>query len=171
MDNSSGKFWSDMPMWAKGVTRTIIVVGFAFAGWITYKFIKKMGESRDDNDAIRDSSSALNQLQHSGITPSYNPSQYSSWALIFKEAMDGCGDGAINTIPIFKNMRNDADIHSLIKAYGVKTVDKCGIGNGDFTGNLPATLAYKYSGVESTLPFGLGGINSILQKNGLTFRF
>jgi hypothetical protein len=69
-------------------------------------------------------------------------------------------------------MKNDADIHALITAYGERTVDKCGVGTGDFKGDLPSTLAYKYSGAEGSVTgSSIAMINSILKSNGLTFKF
>ena len=156
----------------------IITLG-SVALFFTFRHMwKKHQDQKGSKQAEADSQSALGALQNNGIKPSYSPAQFSNWANVIKQAMDGCGDGWVNTIQIWRAMKNDADIYALIVAYGTQTVDRCGWGNGDFVGDLSSTLAYKYSGAEMsafvTMGEGAGSIpkiNKILQANGVTFKF
>lgn len=171
MDNKKS-FWADMPPMAKGIIGVLGTAAVIFAGWKTYKWLKRKQDTKGSTTDVNQSQSTLNTLGNQGIKMTYPPVQYTTWANTMQQAMDGCGPGWATQLPIWTGMKNDADVHALIVAYGTRTVDKCGVFTGDFTGDLAATLAYKFSGVEGSVFSGsLSDINSILKKNGVTFKF
>ncbi len=165
-------FISDMPPIFKGIIGVVVVAGVGFAAWKTYKWIQEHGKQKGSRTDLNLSQSTLNTLSNQGIRPTYSPVQYSTWSNSLQQAFDGCGLGWTTQASVWRSMKNDADIHALITAYGERTVDKCGVGTGDFKGDLPSTLAYKYSGAEGSVTgSSIAMINSILKSNGLTFKF
>lgn len=151
----------------------VIVVFLALLAWGIYTWIRNWIAERDFNKAVKQSKDALKNLADQGIYPTYSPAEFTIMANTLQQALDGCGAGFDETLaPAFGKMRNDADIYKLIESYDVRKVDKCGLFTGDFTGDLGATLTYKFSGLEDYLIDGsLEKINTILKNNGLKFTF
>lgn len=152
-----------------------IIIGaiVLFILYKAYRIWKDAKDAKNYNAAVNQSQTAINQLAQQGILPSYGQAQYTTLTNTIQQALDGCGAGFDETLkPAFEKMKNDADIYALIKAYGVRTIDKCGLFNGDLNGDLSATLAYKFSGLEDYMIDGsIEKINKILSGNGLTFQF
>lgn len=155
-----------------------IVVVLAIIAYQIFLYFKRKAESGNYNAAVNQSQTALIQLEQQGIKPSYGQAQYTAWANTLAIQFEGCnaaGSAAAfwdALTPIFQSMKNDADVYALIKAYNVRTFDKCGLFTGDFTGDLSASLSEKFSGLEGSLiRKSIGDINDILQKNGVGFKF
>lgn len=171
------KFWTwfrSFPWYVQ-----VIFIGIVlFIIYQVYKWIKAKAESGNYNAAVNQSQTALTQLAQQGINPSYGQVQYTSWANMLQGQFEGCSAaGAAASFweviePVFKGMKNDADIYALIKAYGVRSFDKCGLWNGDFNGDLSSSLSEKLTGLEGVI-IGktMSDINDILKKNSLTFTF
>lgn len=153
----------------------IVLAGAGLATWGIIegvKYAKKIAREAKSREAVKESKDTLKDLQKEGIKPSYSDSQYLAWAQSLQQQFDGCGTGTDKLSGIYSNMKNDADINKLIVAYGTRTVDKCGLGTGDFSGELTSTMAYKFSGVEGALnPYAVTIINSYFGKRGMKFRF
>lgn len=168
------KWFLGLERWLK----IVIIVAIIIIAYFLYRWIRGMVRASNYNAAVTQSNTALNQLAQQGINPSYAQAQYTSWANNLQGAFQGCSaaGGAANfwqTIePIFKAMKNDADIYALIANYAVRTIDKCGLLTGDFEGDLAATLSEKFSGIEGAIiGYNTSDINQILKANGLTFTF
>lgn len=151
----------------------VIVALLLLLAWGIYTWIRNWIAERDFNKAVNQSKDELKKLAQQGIYPTYADADYTIMANTLQQALTGCGAGFDETLaPAFQKMRNDADIYKLITAYDVRKVDKCGVFTGDFTGDLAATLTYKFSGLEDYLIDGsLEKINAILKNNGLKFTF
>lgn len=162
-------FWNQLPLYGKVILLAII----AFLLYKLYRYIKVKIESANYNAAVTQSNTAITQLAQQGIKPSYAQAQYTGWANTLQHAMDGCGASFTETIkPVFDGMKNEADIYALIAAYDVRSIDKCGLFTGDFTGDLSATLAYKFSGIEGIVVSGsIADINNILKQKGISYTF
>lgn len=170
-----------MIKWLKGLPlylQIIILAILAFIAYQIFKWIKTKAESGNYNAAVNQSQTALIQLAQQGIKPSYGQAQYTAWANTLAIQFEGCNAaGSASAFwdaltPIFQSMKNDADVYALIKAYDVRTFDKCGLFTGDFTGDLSASLSEKFSGLEGSLiRKSIADINDILQKNGVGFKF
>lgn len=163
-----------LPMWGQ-IAFWAFVLFLVYKG---YKAFKKWQESSNYSATVNQSQIAIEQLSQQGVHPTHSQAQYSSWANTLQGAFEGCsgaGDASSfwsNLSSVFKEMKNDADVYALIKAYGVRTIDKCGIGTGDFKGDLSGTLSEKFSGIEGVIiRYSITDINDILQKNGVTFKF
>lgn len=156
----------------------VIVIAVILAIYFIYRWLKNMANASNYNAAVNQSVTALHELAAHGIKPSYGQAQYTSWANNLQGVFEGCSAAGSSTAfwetvePIFKAMKNDADVYALIAAYGVRTIDKCGLFTGDFEGDLAATLSEKFSGIEGTIiKYNTSDINAILKSNGLTFTF
>lgn len=163
-----------LPIWGQVIFWAFVV----FVLYKIYRWFERKAQAGKYNAAVNESQTALNQLAQQGVTPTYGKAQYTSYADSLQGAFQGCG-GAIsansfwNTVePVFKAMKNDADVYALIAAYGVRVIDACGYWQGDFEGNLPATLSEKFSGWEGAFNnYSIEDINNILKKNGIVFSF
>lgn len=168
------KWFTEKPLWFQ----IGIIILIAFILYQIYKWIKAKAEAGNYNAAVSQSQTALNQLAQQGVTPSYGQAQYTTWANSLESLFQGCtlandsASGWPALSEIFNNMKNDADIYALIKAYGVRTTDRCGLWNGDNSSDLSATITDHFSGAEAFLiRHSISDINDILKKNGLTFTF
>lgn len=168
------KWFTGLDTWLKIVIIIVIVI----IAYLLYRWIRNIINSRNYNAAVNQSQTALNQLSQQGINPSYPQAQYTTWGNNLQGAFEGCSAAGSSVSfwetvePIFKAMKNDADIYALIKGYGVRTIDKCGLLTGNFEGDLSATLSEKFSGVEGVIiKYNFSDINAILKANGITFTF
>lgn len=144
----------------------LIVGGSLVVLYIIWKQIQKAQQAKNYNEAISQAQTSINQLAQQGVKPTYGQAQYSGWANSMQQALDGCGGGWTTQQGIWSKLLNKADVYSLISAYGVRKIDKCGVGTGDFEGDLNASLAYKFSGVEGDVIEGsIDKINAILKAN------
>ncbi len=169
---SAGKnIWGiikDSPPWAKGIL--ILGTGAAayFAGLSIYRrFRDKAKEEAADKisqQTLDTANSTLDNLKKSGVQPTYPESQYQAWA----DAAYACynGWGTCETDTIFVNLKNDADMYALIKAFGIRTISS-GKWNPtpDFRGNFPAVVR------DELNDWQVQEVNKVLAKNGLTFKF
>lgn len=163
-----------LPKWLQ----IVIVIVIIILAYLIYRWVKTKASSGNYNAAVNQSQTALNQLATQGVTPSYGQAQYTGYANALQEAFSGCSavwnsDSFQEKVEqVFSAFKNDADVYALISAYGVRTIDKCGAFTGDFTGDLSATLAYKFSGVEGAfIRFSISDINNIMKKNGIVYSF
>lgn len=169
---STASTFKQLPTWAKGLIAVAVVGGTGFAAWKVYKVVQKRIQSKSNRMTAKESKKELQNLAEQGIKPTYSDSQFANWAQTLVQAFDGCGTGSEKLYNIFGRMNNDADIHKLIETFGTRTFDKCGIGTGDFTGDLTSAIAYKFSGVEGALnPYVITNINTAFQKKGIKFKF
>lgn len=157
---------SDLPKWAKGIIAVAIVGG---VGFIAYKIYKKIQQSNEEKGSKQENSQAqseLDKLIKKGIKPTYQQSQYSSYANTLWEAMDGYGTNEDLIMRVFANLKNDADFLSLSKAYGIRTVSS-GVGNPEpnYRGTLSGALA---SELENSK---IRDINASMSKKGITYKF
>ena len=158
------KYYDQLPPWAKG---TVAVGALLFTGlalWKAYGLVTNFWEQQKGSNALKDTTNELEKLQEKQIVPSYPDIQYELWANAIQECFNGWGTCSGDTI--FVNLRNDADMIKLIKAFGVRTISS-GAWNpaGDTTGDLSKVIRdeLSISQIEAT--------NKILVKNGITFKF
>lgn len=164
MEKGAYKWYKDLPPWAKGVVVVGGLTGAFFGGRAVYHLISNAIDKAQKGQALKDVKSDLNNLMLQGIFPSYNDSQYKTWA----DGMEACyqGWGTCTGDTIFVNMKNDADVLKLIEAFGVRTISS-GRWNPapDFTGDLPAVLRDELTGTD------IESINNALGDKKIKFRF
>lgn len=123
--------------------------------------------SKGQQQELTDNTTTIKNLEEQGLTPSYEPAQYSTWANQLQEAFDGCGTSNQIWQNVFQKLQNDLDVALLIKAYGVRTFDECNLefDFGDFSGSLSEALVHELSSSE------IKEINQYLQSNNVNYRF
>jgi hypothetical protein len=176
MSKGFGKYYGDLPTWAKGV---VTVGGIAIIGYITWNEIKKIKVKKDLKEAMKVSNNAkseANVLQRKGMKASYGETQYESFALKLVEAMNGCGTTIDSVKQVFESMQNKTDVLRLIEFFGVRYYSPC-IASSPisyfrsyfdekaFGGSLQTWLEYDLSSSE------IENINNILKGKNIDFKF
>jgi hypothetical protein len=185
MQNKVYQFYKELPSWAKGI---VAIGGIAIVYFTTKSIIKRLrihSEGKKDRETLQTQETEIKNIQQGGAKATYFDSQYKTWATQLKEQYDGC-DGSFGrpilqfippdwlfgtmwsnsgsaTANIFMKLKNDVDYLKLSTAYGISTYDKCGLFNGDFTGNLQSSIIDELDENERN------SLNKILMKNGITY--
>lgn len=168
------RIYEDLPPWARGV---VIVGGLTIVYFTSKSVVASINAAKARKEANKtniDAQNNLEQLAQQGVKPSYQSSQYKSWADQIAAQFDGCDwsvgmAGLILTESgrvlneICKQLKNDADFLSLETAFGLRTFSNCGPFSGKFTGTLPGAVASELSSWE------IGTINGTLKTNGIKF--
>ena len=135
--------FSDMPPWAKGVIGILIVTGVGVVAYKIYKALHKDEEKKKSKDAVISFSKDVDNYQKQGMRLSFPPSQYASAANTIANLLSGCDTfgSEINAIrEVIKVVKNKLDWAFLIKTFGVRSIDNCGIGTGDTSYELTTLL-------------------------------
>lgn len=177
MANKLYEAWIGLPGWAKGVTAVggMAIVYFTGRGFINR--LKDKANQEKEKQTIAQAGRDLAGLKKSGVIPSYSPTQYKSWADGIEKQFSGCdwseavkpylsGSGKY-VYDIIGKMKNDADVLSLVQAFGVRTYDQCGISLGD--GNITAGLSQAIS--DELYSYEIEKINGVLASKKINFRF
>jgi hypothetical protein len=134
---------SDLPKWAKGIIAIAIVGGVGYIAYKIYQSIKKVGDEKDVNKVLISTDKELNDLLKSGAKPSFPTSNYYTASNTIKQLLDGC-DTSQNelaaTYEVVKVVKSRIDWLMLVKAFGKRLIDNCGIGTGDTLYDLPTLL-------------------------------
>lgn len=164
MNKTAIQFIKDLPPWSKGLL-AVGALGVVVALGLTVRnYIKKKNDSKDSSDAVNEAQNEIKNLAAKGINPTYQPSQYKIWANAAEECFQGYGTCTGDTI--FMNMKNDADVLALIKAFGVRTIS-----SGRFNPE-PDTVGDLSKIIRSELSISdINAINKILALKGITYKF
>lgn len=135
--------WSSLPTWAKGTIAVVSVLAVGAIGFAIYKGVKKAIEKGKEGKEGRESKDELQQLENSGIKPTFSDAEAQAKVSSLISAANECdptGSGATQIISIMKGLKNEADYHKLSATFGTKTWDECLWGTGDVTGSLTTLL-------------------------------
>jgi len=162
--SSAATYYKQLPDWAKGTVAVASVATVLIVLYKGYSTIKNYLEKKRLESAVADTKGELDNLSQAGVQPSYSDIQYQLWTNAIEQCFQGWGSCEGDTI--YVNLKNDADMLKLIKAFGVRTI-KSGTWNpaSDSTGDLAAITRDELS--ESQIE----GINKTLEKNGIKYRF
>jgi hypothetical protein len=174
--NKLAKSYNQLPSWSRGIIGVVGVVAIAFVGYNIYSKIKKAKDLKEANVGAREAESEINALIRKGIKPSYSPSQYTNWVQRLVEAMNDCGTDEKSVYSVFENMKNKADVLSMIKSFGIQYYRPCGatqpisyakylFDNKSFGGSLATFLQYDLSVSE------IAKINKILEGKKIDYKF
>jgi hypothetical protein len=174
--NKLAKSYNELPSWSKGVIGVITVGAIALVGYSIYSSIKKAKDIKNANVGGREAEKELIELAKKGIKPTYSPSQYTNWVQRLVEAISDCGTDEKSVYSVFENMKNKADILSLIASFGVQFYRPCGatqpisyakylFDNKSFGGSLSTFLEYDLSVSE------IQKINKILESKKIDYKF
>lgn len=174
------EYYKELPGWAKG---TIVVGGIvivSFTGWKVYKGIQQAVDKAKANKSIADVKGERLAEENKGIAGSFSDSQYQGFASAIQNQFEGCDFST--TVPFFpgkdltysgrilynilSSLKNNVDFLKLVEAWGIRTYDACGIGNGDVINvNLYGAVTDELTSDEITL------INDLLKTKGITYTF
>ena len=125
MKGDTIKYYNGLPQWARG----IVVVGGLVIGYIAVNaVIKKITQNKKDASALQEISTAsgdLNSVIASGTNPTLNNSQLEAMSSAIIEASNGCGTDNNMIFNTFSKIKNDADILSFIKVFGLRKKTRC----------------------------------------------
>jgi hypothetical protein len=158
------------------VVKGVVVVGAGLLVYGVYKAIKKEKDKKEATQAAQQAAAELALLQSQGIRPSYQLSQYLSYADKLVQAMNGCGTDESMIYSVFNAMKNEADVLQLITSFGLRYYTPCPVSDPisytiwqfndhAYGGELSTWLSYDLSDNE------ISKINSILRSKGITFQF
>lgn len=161
-----GKAYSDLPTWAKGILwvgGAVVAVGII----ITIKnYIKKAKDTASAKETLKDATDRLQELQRQGIRPTASDVQYKTWADSIHSAMNGYGSDEEAIFNVMRNMKNEADVIMLIRAFDVRTISSGRFNvEPDLTHALPAAMTSELSSGE------IKEVNDILLARGIRFQF
>jgi hypothetical protein len=108
---------------------------------------------------------AASDAASQGQAPNYTSTQYASWAAeIQSEGNRLFPSSGTNTLQIFSEyMDNDADVYSLIAAFGNYSPIDLGIPDSSY--NLPTWIWAAFTNAA------VASFNTQLQQNGVNFQF
>jgi hypothetical protein len=155
--------YNGLPSWAKGI---VVVGSFAAVGYTSYLIYKKVQAINASRDAKREVEKTTDELKKLNVKPTLMPSQIDSVANQLFTAMNGYGTDYNSILKALVYINNNADMLSVIKAYGVRELSS---GNFNPEPNLTGTLGQAFS-IE------LGSdqrtaVNNLLARKGVTYRF
>lgn len=176
MQKGFGKYYSDLPSWAKGV---VSVGGIAIVGFVIWNAYKKVKDKKNLQDALlvaKDAKAEAQILQSKGIKASYTQTQYEAFSLKLVEAMNGCGTSIGSVNSVFEAMKNKTDVLRLIEVFGVRYYRPCPATDplsyarymydqNIFGGNLQTWIEYDLSSKE------VSNVNNILSAKNIDFKF
>jgi hypothetical protein len=165
------KYYEQLPPWAKGV---VFVGGALVVYMVGNKLYKKVFPSAKDvanRQLLTNVNSEISKFQNKGLKPSYNDSNYITFANTIYEGMRYCvGDDYGAVEENLKKMKNDLDVAKLIKAFGQKQNYCFGIPTGgemDLFTFVKKELGNDYGGLTD---YRLQRVNSDWTKKGITYK-
>jgi len=118
-------YYNGLPTWARGV----VVVGGLVIGYIAVNaIIKKINQNKADAAAQQEINTAGGDLKSviaSGTNPTLNNSELEAMSNAIIEASNGCGTDNNMIYATFDKIKNDADILSFIKVFGLRKKTRC----------------------------------------------
>jgi len=154
---------SKLPAWANGVIVIGSVALVGFIVYVVYKSISKAKESKVAKDLVNQAEKDLKNWSNTGgkLTYANNMNVYNSTANTIQQLLDGC-ETQQTEIEVIKNIihccKNQGDWLQLVKVFGTRTIDNCGVGTGDSIVALPELLKDQLDTMGSSHPLGVGTI-------------
>lgn len=170
------KYYADQPRWAKGLIGVTVVGGVAFIGWKIYRAAQRRKQIERAAALARQAASDLEKLIKDGVKPSWSKTQYEAWSQMLAQAMGGCGSDEDAILAVFGNMKNDADVLSLIATFGVRAYEPCfytnPIDHALWVFNQEAFASSLDAWFARDLSTGnIDDINKVLSGKGIKYRF
>ncbi len=150
----------------RGLVVTVAVIGaLGVAGFLIYRKIKLKKKEQSSKDELKDSNSELNNILVQGQKPTMNSSQISATANALFTAMDGYGTNWDVIVKEFAKIKNDADILSVAKSFGVRTISSGSLNpEPNFTGTLQNALKDELDSDR------MNALNNMLARKGIKNR-
>jgi hypothetical protein len=158
------KIYNDQPKAIKTAIALVTVLVAGYAIFSIFQIVKKKGLT---DTGIQDAKKDLKDLEKQGLKPSYNNSQFETWASQLHKAMKDYGTDSDTVYRIFGNMKNKADILKLIEIYG-KRPETGGLFAGHLT-DQDLSLAEQIQSDFSNSD--IEKINKIFKSKRIDFQF
>jgi hypothetical protein len=166
-----GKYYQELPPWAKGV---VFVGGALVVYMVGSRIYKKVFPSAKDvanRQLSNNVSSEIRKFENKGLKPSYNESNYITFANTIYEGMRYCvGDNYGAVEENLKKMNNDLDVAKLVKAFGQKQNYCFGLPTGgamDLFTFVKKELGNDFGGLTD---YRVKSVNSDWAKKGITYK-
>ena len=136
---------SKLPPWANGiiVIGSVALVGFIV--YVVYKSIAKAKITENQKELVNQAEKDLKNWSNTGgkLTYANNMNVYNATANTIQQLLDGC-ESFQSELEVIKNVihccKNQGDWLQLVKVFGTRMIDNCGIGTGDTAYALPDLL-------------------------------
>src|ERR1035437_9787810 len=123
--------WVTKP-WLAILLLVVVLILLYLAYKVISGAIAKAKQAGNYNAAVTTAQTELIALanQNVPVLPSMPLANYKGMANSLQTTFTGCGiDWEGIVVPIFQQMKNDADVYALISAYDVRTFDECAWGS------------------------------------------
>ncbi len=150
----------------KGLVITVgVMAAIGIVSYLVYRKIQVQKKQQDSKDELKDSNAELNNVLVQGQKTTMNAAQISACANALFSAMDGYGSDWDILFKEFAKIKNDADMLSVIKSYGVRTVSSGNLNpEPNFTGTLQAAIKDEFRQEDIT------ALNNMLARKGIKNR-
>lgn len=133
------------------------------AVFIVYKLFKKVTTPTPPPPSPQPAGDDLQKLEQSGVKPSYQNSQYSSWAEKLQYALNYLNTDENAVYSVFNSLKNQADLTKLIQIFGTREIETFPFVSQN------ATLS---EAIQSQMDQDeIQKLNGILAKKGINFTF
>lgn len=161
--NFAKQSFQGLPQWAKGIIAIAVVGGVAYLGYKIYDaFSSGVVAQRKEG---KEGESELKALIKSGNPPKLSKNEALTKANQLQAAFNGMGTDFNAIIRVFIQIKNYADLLSIITAYGTRKINSGVYLKPDFEGTLAQTIT------DECTPEEIGVINKELAKKGIAYRF
>ena len=157
---------TELPAWSKGVIGIVIAGAGGFALFKIYQYFGKLKEREGQQAEIDTTTKALTDLTKAGKGGSLTAVQYTQLANKLQTAFAGYGTDFGAIMQVMVQIKNDYDILSLRKAYGIRKISSGRLNlSSDFEGTLDQTMTEELSSSD------ISKVNMQLAKQGIKNRF
>lgn len=155
--------FSKLPPLAQTVISIVGVVTVIGIGVGIYFAIKKRVSLAGSFKETKEMDDAIKELAKKNIKPTWTPSSYLAAANQVHAALDGNATDEDVIYKIMERMKNDADMLSLMAAYGIREVKSGRLNMAEnYKGTMAGAIADEFDDSE------IKKANKILEKNGVT---
>lgn len=168
------KVYSDLPSWAKGV---VVVGGLAVTYLALTKGLQALKASKLKKEALAEINNAtdeLNQAINQGIKPTLQNSALQAISEGIVKASNGCGSDENIIFAQFDKIKNEADILSLVKVFGLRKKSRCPFSDDemeDFWSSYTPAMSLTAMVNSELSSTEIRQLNDKLSAKGINFKF
>lgn len=160
-----------LPGWAKGVIGVGVGVGVFFVGKKLYNFAFPSPEDKANRALANAIDAEINAQKKAGMVTSFPESSFATFANTIYEGMRYCvGDNYGSVETTLKQMKNDLDVATLIKAFGIRQNYCFGVNVGspmDLMTFVRKELGNDFGGLTD---YRVQAINNDWAKKGIKYK-
>lgn len=137
-----GQVYSKLPPLARGIIAVATVGVTGIIIYKTFKFIQAKLANKDNNKAVNEAGDEYKRLEKQDSL-SFPEANYYSTANTIQKLLDGCEmpDTEVQVVSeIVKLIKKPIDWYFLIKAWGIRKIDDCGVLTGSTDYDLTTLL-------------------------------